>query len=498
MKKEGEHTFNRMHIAILGFLLLIGLICRLYKYNTPLADFHSWRQADTAAVARNFVKDGFNLLQPRYDDLSSVQTGQENPKGYRFVEFPIYNAIFAALYKIAPIFPLEVWGRLTSIFFSLLVLAVIYYLTLKEYNLVAAIAAALVYGTFPFFVFFSRTVLPDISAVSFAFLAIFFVYRAEEIGNKIEDHKVEAKMAMNRNLWFILAAISFMLGLLIKPTVIFYAIAILFLFFRIYQFSIFKRIIPYIFAVISLAPLVAWRMYISHYPEGIPASGWLITSVNTYQGVKEIFFRPAFFRWIFFERINNIILGGYMTPFLILGSITRLKNYLLYAIGISALLYLFVFQGGNVQHEYYQIIVLPALAIMVGVGVGFIYVNKNILLPSYITYTVVVVCFVFSYLFSYFQVKGYYDYNDGLVQIANIISTLTSPNDKIVTDSQGDTTLLYLSNRKGAPAFYKEPDELKILGYKYLVTFDQSYAKQLIEKNYTYKFKSDKFVLFNL
>src|SRR3989338_3369647 len=155
---------NKKDIFILFIILFLSLIFRLYRISTPLADLHSWRQADTAAVARNFARDGIDLLHPRYDDLSGREAGQENPQGFRVVEFPLYNAIFAYIYKLSPVLSIEIYGRLTSALFSLLIIAVIYYLMLKENGRLPAIVAGLTYAIFPFFVFFSRVVLPETTA----------------------------------------------------------------------------------------------------------------------------------------------------------------------------------------------------------------------------------------------------------------------------------------------------------------------------------------------
>src|SRR3989338_9963187 len=103
-----KNTFTLRDILILTAILIVALVFRLYKINTPLADLHSWRQADTAAVSRNFVKDGINLLLPRYDDLSGREAGKENPNGYRMVEFPLYNAIPAVIYKAVPVLHIEI------------------------------------------------------------------------------------------------------------------------------------------------------------------------------------------------------------------------------------------------------------------------------------------------------------------------------------------------------------------------------------------------------
>src|SRR3989344_1038536 len=190
---------KKFDIFILSVVLVVAFVFRLYKINIPLADLHSWRQVDTAAVARNYVRNGFDLFQPKYDDLSNVQSGIDNPQGYRMVEFPIYNAIFAYFYKLMLMLSLEVWGRLTTIIFSLIIIAVLYYLLLKENSRLSAGFGAFVYAVFPFFVFFSRVILPETSALAFSMLAIFFFYLNSE-------HK---KMNFKSIVYCLLSIISF-------------------------------------------------------------------------------------------------------------------------------------------------------------------------------------------------------------------------------------------------------------------------------------------------
>jgi hypothetical protein len=238
-------------------------------------------------------------------------------------------------------------------------------------------------------------------------------------------------------------------------------------------------------------------MYIKNFPEGIPYSDWLFTSVNTAQGLKSILFRPSFFRWIFFERINNLILGGYLTLFFVLGTIAKQKKYLLISFVFSALAYIFVFQGGNLQHEYYQTLILPVLATMVGLGVGFIFGHKKEFINPIFISILVFFIFGFSFYFSYFKVVDYYSYSQELVQEANIINSLTDPKDLIVTDRTGDTTLLYLSDRRGAPSIFKDPIDLKKLGYKYLITSSEGEIN-IMKPDFKIVFENEKFTLFKL
>lgn len=472
---------------ILSVILIVAFIFRLYKINTPLADFHSWRQVDTAAVARNFVRNGFDLFHPKYDDLSNVQSGLDNPQGYRMVEFPIYNAIFAYLYKLMPFFSLEVWGRLTTAIFSLIIIAVLYYFLLKENGRLSAIFGSFIYAVFPFFVFFSRVILPETASMAFLLLSVFFFYfHADQEGKK-------SKPAV----YFLLSVLFASSALLIKPTILFFLFPIVFLFFRKYKLGFIKRFDFYLYFILVFIPLICWRFYIKNYPEGIPSSDWLFASTNTIQGLKSILFRPSFFRWIFFERINNIILGGYLTIFMVLGTFIKQRKYLLISFLISALFYIFVFQGGNLQHEYYQTLILPVLAMMSGIGVNFIFTaKKEFINPVFISFFVFLLV-GFSFYFSYSKVIGYYQYSQELVQEANIITSLTGVEDKIVTDRTGDTTLLYLADRRGAPAIFKEPVDLVNLGYKYLITSSDTQVTRM-GSDYEVIFKNDKFTLFKL
>ncbi len=481
------NNFKRIDLLILFFILAIAVFFRLYKISTPLADFHSWRQVDTSAVTRNFVKNGIDLLHPIYDDLSNVQSGMDNPNGYRMVEFPIYNAIVAVLYSTFPFTSIEIWGRLTTIIFSLIIISIIYYLLLKENSRRSAIFASLLYSIFPFFVFFSRVVLPETTALAFAMLSIFFLYL----------HVDRKQKGFSGFFSSALAAFFFASALLVKPTVIFYLLPALVLFYRKYRLNLIIKLDFYLYFLITLIPLFVWRIYIKNYPAGIPGSDWLFTSVNTSEGLKNIMFRPSFFRWIFFERINNLILGGYMTFFFLLGVISRQKNKLILSFLIATLTYILVFQGGNVQHEYYQTLILPVLAMMIGLGIDFIFENQKNFINIFFVSLFIFLSFGFSFYFSYFRVIDYYQYSQELVQEAKIINSLTYKNDLIVTDRTGDTTLLYLSERRGAPSIFKDPADLKKLGYKYLITSSEGQISSM-KSEFKIVFENEKFTLFRL
>ncbi|MEK7127864.1 MAG: O-antigen ligase family protein, partial [Patescibacteria group bacterium] len=109
---------DRFWVVILAVVMMA---VRFYKLDAPIADWHSWRQADTSAVTRNFIKnDKIDFMYPTFDDLSSVASGLPNLKGLRMVEFPIYNVITVFVRIVFPEFSVESAGRATSAGMSVL------------------------------------------------------------------------------------------------------------------------------------------------------------------------------------------------------------------------------------------------------------------------------------------------------------------------------------------------------------------------------------------
>ena len=167
---------RRISWVLVGIFVL-GFIVRLYRFDNPVADWHAFRQSDTNAVSTIFARDSINLLYPRYFDISNIQSGTDNPSGYRFVEFPIYNAVQAGLFGVFGILALEQWGRLISIFASLAGACFVYLLVKRYASELAGFFAGLFYLFLPFSIFFGRTILPDPSMAASILGGIYFFDR---------------------------------------------------------------------------------------------------------------------------------------------------------------------------------------------------------------------------------------------------------------------------------------------------------------------------------
>jgi len=96
-------------------------------------------------------------------------------------------------------------------------------------------------------------------------------------------------------------------------------------------------------------------------------------------------------------------------------------------------------------------------------------------------------------------VKDFYSYPEDLNQMARILDTFTKTSDKVITDRLGDTTLLYLANRKGAPMLYHSIPQMKELGYTYYMTDKKEIITELkTTKECPLLFENAQFALFKL
>lgn len=471
---------NKRELILLVIILLGAFLVRLYKIDNPVADWHSWRQADTSAVSRNFVKYGIDLLHPRFDDLSKIPSGKENPMGYRFVEFPIYNAVTAILYKSFDRFSIEKWGRLLSVFSSTLSIVFIYLLSRKYIGERAAIFASFFFAFLPFNVYYGRAILPDTQMVVAALAGIYFF---------------DKWLEKNNLLVFSLAIIFTTFAFLLKPFALFFTIPMIYLAYRKWNMQFLTKPQLWIFAVLTLFPLIFWRLWILSFPEGIPANDWLFNG-------GDIRFKGAFFYWIFADRIGRLILGYWGLILLGLGmvaKVTKKEGLFSFSFLLSALLYLVVVARGNVQHDYYQILIIPAIAIFLGKGAHLILTASRKVFNSFVSYILIIFC-LFIFAFSWYNVRDFYNINNpNIIEAGKVVDTLTPKDAKVIAPYNGDSAFLYQTNRQGWPVFDREISEFVKIDASYLIIVNPTKSDlEGFGKKYKIEASSDKYLLLNI
>jgi len=470
-----------LQIFLVGLILILGFVVRLYRFGNPIADWHSWRQADTSAVSRNFVNNGFDLLHPRFDDLSNVASGLDNPQGYRFVEFPIYNVFQAGSFLLFGVLTLEEWGRIITILASCLSILFIYLIVKKHSDNLSALIASFFFAFLPFSIYYGRTILPDESMVAAILGGIYFFDVWLDSKLKIYDFR------------FIFSLIFTAAAFLLKPYALFFAIPIVYLAFDKFKFSAFKKWYLWLFLILSVIPLVLWRVWMTQYPEGIPASAWLFNGGN-------IRFTGAFFYWIFADRMGRLILGFWGLFIFGLGFLKKLSKkdlWFFLSFLFSSLVYVFVIARGNVQHDYYQILIIPTLSIYLGLGGSYLILRKDS--SRIISSILFAVSVIFCLSFGWYYVRDYFNIdNNSIIVAGQAVDSITSKDAKVIANYNGDTSFLYQTKRKGWASFEKPLPEMVQMGADYLVLVNPTTQDLGISKDYKVIALTKDYVIFDL
>lgn len=465
---------------LLLLILISGFIVRLYKIDTPLADWHSWRQADTAAVARNFYKEDFNPFIPKYDDMSGVAEHPiPNPERYRFVEFPIYNSLVYFAYLINGGVDIKL-ARLISILMSLGSTIFIYLIVKRQWDIITGLISAFIFAVLPFNIYFSRVVLPEPTLIFFCLGMFYFT---------------DIWIFKNNKKYFFLSSFFTICAFLIKPVAIFYLLPLAYSYFvkekRIWPIP--KRYFAWV--IVSFSPFVAWRMWMQRFPEGIPASNWLFNGTH-------IRFRPAFWRWIFGDRLGREILTMAGSFLFFLGIIKKNEKggCILYLLALSSFLYLFVFATGNVTHDYYQTIIVPALSIFIAHGFITLIRGFNGMIPRLFTIPLAFLMLVLTLYLGWNETKGLFQINNGVISEAGQFADKVLPkNTRVLAPYHGDTAFLYQTNRPGFADFVlpvKDLIDIYKINYYVSVNFDDK--TNWVIRNYKIIEKNPKFVIADL
>lgn len=465
-------------------LILVALVIRLYRIDNPVADWHAFRQVDTASVTREYVKHGVNLLEPKYHDLSNIQSGQDNLNGYRMVEFPLINGLIATLIRTLPFLPLVITSRFISILASLGTLVFIYqFVEIISKNKQAAFFSSLFFALLPYSVYYSRVILPE----------PFFLFFS--MGSLSYFAMAITKKSFATQPSFYLSAIFLSLAFLLKPFVVFLAPVYVVLFFQNQSWQKIFHWSWFVFIAITLLPFWWWRNWILQFPSGIPASDWLFNS----NGIR---FRPAWFRWLFYERFTKLILGFTGLIFVAEGLLANQKkiNYLLWSWGVGLFAYISVIATGNVQHDYYQVIFIPFITISLGFGFSSLWKkaqtdqeNLKLIKQTILSFLVVIML-----VDSWKNLSGYFNVNHWeYVEAGQVVDRLTPADAKVIAPAFGDTIFLFQTNRTGWPIGFEIENKIQLGATHYITTTYDDEARALEDKYQTLE-KTEKYLLLDL
>ena len=559
---------------ILG-VIAVGLVLRLFYVTYPLGDLHSWRQADTAAVARNLKAYGTELwlplckeemkhigvqgqecrvplLNPQIDSFVTIDgkatwmdgLAHTNDTRNHFAEFPIYQAIVAqaaiiidavpgiidflrgvehaiewAVITVDPPANVErmkeieyqknltygmgidnviVAGRLVSIGFSLWGILLLSLIVRKYFDESVAIVSAAIIGWLPYAVFWSRTVLPDTMMVTMCLAGLWALHNF-----------MDAKNAKNKYFWAILVVIFWSIALLMKVFVLFLLVPVFWLLYVRYGLEFLRSWHFWVMLGLGILPFLLWRWWIHldvlRLP-GIPASGWLFNG----SGVR---LKPAWWYWLFQTRLdhymfNFIGLGFVMIAVLLWQEVVKVlqrqketfqkASYFWLFVLLACFGYLVVFATGNLQHEYYQLPLVPFIAVLSAMGIVYIW-NLDKTWHRLWKRAVVVGLLGLMWMFGMHKVIDWYGPRMPTYIYAGMRVAEVLPAEAIVVaDFGGDTTMLYYTNRPGWSIVEFSFEELIKKGATHYVSAFRSDGVNALAKQYVVVEETSEYVILDL
>ena len=146
-------------------ILIVAVAVRLILIQQPFIDPWSWRQSDVAAIARNFLENGFHFSHPQIDWAG-------NAAGYVGTEFPVLPFAAALFYKWVGVY--EWIGRIQGVLLFAAALPFFFLLVRRVFGEVAAVWATFFYAFAPLSIVASRAFMPDIPSLSLALAGMYF------------------------------------------------------------------------------------------------------------------------------------------------------------------------------------------------------------------------------------------------------------------------------------------------------------------------------------
>lgn len=458
-----------MRFAKIRYILLLALILRAYNVTAPLIGMHSWRQTDTASMARNYYEQGTNFFYPQID-------WGGNTAGYVECEFPLYPYLMALLYYVVGFS--EMWGRLFSIMLSLVGIYYLYRLVRDLIDSETALWSSFFAAVLPLNVFFGRAFMPEPAMLTSSIIGIYYFYRWT-----VDD----------KFLSLSLSAVFTTLACLLKLPTLYLGIPLIYLAWLKYGKRAFVNYQLWIFAIFVLTCVSAWYYHAHHIllNGGLTFGIWeygsdkwgnwnLLLTLEFWNGVLFQSLAEKHFTWpIFIVFIFGLFLTRHSLK-------ERFFDFWLLAI----IFYFVIVARGNYVHSYYQLpFMLPAV-----VYLGKVYARyfKSPILKNAKSIGLALSLFGMILLggWKYHTYMKYEDpKNSQEFKLAQKVQLLTQKGSLLIALDAIDPTILYLSDRKG---WHLMPGELTIgnlelrkkMGAGYFIglkKFIRSYMPQQID-----------------
>jgi len=350
--RTGAMSWLRRH-APLALVGLVALAVRLPGLDRPLVGNFATKNVVYAMIARNWVLGRADFWHPTLDVLRDGQ------RSWHLVEVPLSAYLTGALWHGVG-GSLDVWGRVTAVIWSLVSVVLIHRLALGWFGRRAALAAAATMAISPVSVIYGQSFMLEPSVVALSLAAILCVERWRR-----------------GNLWFGLLA-TFTLACLLLSKLYMLALFLPLAAIVLRPSSDHRDRRPwmwlarfaFMFAVAALPAFAWWVMVGTDTQPGTPDAGRVFYSIR--DSVRDHGWpHPLLVSSNFYAGILRDLGTVVLTPVglvLAAAGLTQRRWRRIAPWLISCVVMLVLLPRKFHEMNYYYLVVLPALALLIGLG----------------------------------------------------------------------------------------------------------------------------------
>lgn len=414
--------------AILG----LGLAIRLIHIDGPVVGMHAWRQADTASIARNLRRNGYDLLHP------TVPWGGDGP-GWVATEAPIYPLLHALLGAS----PLS--GRLLSIGLGLLAGWLLYRLVRDVLGETPALWSLALYALLPMGAYYTRTIQPDPLILVGNVGGLWMFRRWILTGHRAD---------------ILAAGLLVCVAGLVKPTALHIGAPMAFLLWHHRPSGARIGRSELLLTLGIFLPIVAWYAWSHHLGATTGLTFFALGPGTDKWGHLALAIDLEFWWNILYDRLGKSYLAAGIAPIVAAGLLLprpHREAHLFEVWLAGGLLTVALAARGHDLHDYYQLPLLPPLAAIAGRVLGT-YLRPRLGLPSLALVIALAMAAwrsiqVYGYLLSTLDPRDH-----PVLTLAAQARAHTAPDDLVIAvTTNGDPLVFYLADRRG---WYVRPHEI--------------------------------------
>jgi len=460
-ENDGRSIRHHLQIARLAILVFLAAAVRSVAITRPFLGNFATKNVVHAMIARNWALGRCGMFYPALDCLAAGK------RSLHMLEFSLSAYLTGAIWRLCG-GSLELWGRLTSVVFSVASVGLMYALVQRRHGPQAALAAAAVLAFSPVSIIYGQSLMVESSLVFFTLAAFFAWDRWCEKGS---------------GLWLALAGLTLAVLWLTK---VYPLVLVLPLGGMLWQAtarstgeqSLRKASVVAAVVVLALAavPVAAWCVHA--WCLTLPESPWADHIFDSMRGSAQRYRPPDPLLWDpdFYRQVLDDLATVVLTPVgfcLFLVGLTD-RQWRSYALWLAAMVILVLALPRKFyEMNYYYVATLPPLCIVA--GLGWRQLQQKLRLSRWAVLMFVGVGLLFSLRYSVRAAFITPEEDWGVVAAGSAVQKLAAEEEPVVTMHGTGIALLYYCNRPGwtvpatTPNLQQVLEDCRRQGARYLV-----------------------------